>query len=82
MNDSNEQDISSANTFHNVYSNGTGGYSIIQPLIMNWKPKEDITVYELAMCLPYLLRINTIMPYEVDKSLEHFRHFEIINHNI
>jgi hypothetical protein len=54
---------------------------IILPLEMRWKPKEDITTYELAKCLPYLLRYNGTMPYEIDKSELHFRHFEIIDHN-
>ena len=53
----------------------------IIPLEMRWKPKEDITTYELAKCLPYLLRVNSIMPYEIDKTENHFRHFEIIDHN-
>ena len=51
------------------------------PLQMKWKPKEDITVYELAMCLPFFFRNSCIMPYEVDRSLPHFRHFEIIDPN-
>ena len=53
----------------------------ILPLEMRWLPKEDITTYELAKCLPYLLRIINIMPYEVNKSEVHFRHFKIIDHN-
>lgn len=59
---------------------GTGTKLII-PLEMRWQPKEDITTYELAKCLPYLFRCNSIMPYEIDKSETHFRHFEIIDHN-
>jgi len=54
---------------------------ILLPLEMRWQPKEDITTYELAKCLPYLLRVNSIMPYEIDKTENHFRHFEIIDHN-
>ena len=53
----------------------------IPPLEMRWKPKEDITTYELVKCLPYLLRVNGVMPYEIDKTENHFRHFEIIDHN-
>ncbi len=52
-----------------------------QPIQMIWKPKEDITAYELALCIPYSIRFNNIMPYEVDQSLPHFRHFEIIDPN-
>lgn len=59
---------------------GTGAKFIL-PLEMRWQPKEDITTYELAKCLPFLLRHNSIMPYEIDKSENHFRHFEIIDHN-
>ena len=53
----------------------------IMPLRMAWKPKEDITTYELARCLPYLLRHTFVMPYEVDKSEPHMRHFEIHDPN-
>ena len=53
----------------------------ILPLEMRWQPKEDITTYELAKCLPYLIRRNSTMPYEIDKTEIHFRHFEIIDHN-
>jgi hypothetical protein len=52
----------------------------VKPIQMSWQPKEDITTYELALCLPYFYRFN-IMPYEVDLSLPHFRHFEINNPN-
>jgi|DEB0MinimDraft_6_1074348.scaffolds.fasta_scaffold33739_4 hypothetical protein len=51
------------------------------PLKMVWKPKEDITAYELAICLRYLFRHDGIMPDEVDISLPHFRHFEITDPN-
>jgi len=51
------------------------------PLEMIWKPKEDITTYELALCLPYLLALRGISPNEIDASLPHFRHFIIIDHN-
>jgi hypothetical protein len=51
----------------------------LQPLIMSWKPKEDITSYELALCLQYINRY--VMPYEIDINLPHLRHFEIINPN-
>jgi hypothetical protein len=52
-----------------------------QPLKMTWQPREDITTYELAMCLPYLLSNRFIMPHEVDENLSHFRHFFIVNPN-
>lgn len=52
----------------------------VLPLIMSWEPKEDITTYELARCLSYIGR-NYCMPWEIDESLSHFRHFKIINPN-
>ena len=55
---------------------------ITLPLEMIWQPKEDITPYELAMCLPYFFRHRGVMPYEVDKSLPHFRHFKITDPNV
>jgi len=66
---------------------GIGGVSISAlrvtlPLEMIWQPKEDITTYELAMCLPYFFRHHAVMPNEVDKSLPHFRHFKITDHNV
>lgn len=70
------------NSALNIAAVGTSTFTGILPLEMRWQPKEDITIYELAKCLPYLLRHNsTIMPYEIDKSEPHFRHFEIIDHN-
>jgi len=60
----------------------TSTFRTILPLEMIWQPKEDITIYELAMCLPYFFRHHGVMPYEVDKSLPHFRHFKITDHNV
>ena len=57
------------------------GFKLIMPLQMEWQPKEDITTYELAMCLPYFFRTHGVMPYEVDMELTHFRHFKITDHN-
>jgi hypothetical protein len=64
-----------------ILSNTGTHTNFIYPLEMRWKPKEDITTYELAKCLPYLLRSSGIMPYEIDKTENHFRHFDIIDHN-
>lgn len=66
-----------------VNTGNTSNYpsEIITPLEMIWQPKEDITTYELAMCLPFFFRTQGVMPCEVDKSLSHFRHFKIVNHN-
>lgn len=41
-----------------------------------WKPREDITLHELALCIPYIFK------YAIKKeelSFSHFRHFEVIN---
>lgn len=58
----------------------TDPVKIAQPIQMIWKPKEDITAYELALCISYIGRFN-VMPYEIDQSLPHFRHFKIIDPN-
>lgn len=63
-----------------IHTTGTS-IRILQPLTMTWNPKEDITVYELAQCLPYLFRISYIMPYEIDKQAPYMRHFKIIDPN-
>ena len=67
--------------YHSISLNTGTGSKFMLPLEMKWQPKEDITIYELAKCLPYLLRCNSIMPYEIDKTEIHFRHFDIIDHN-
>tara|TARA_R110002020_G_scaffold421528_1_gene630614 strand:- start:637 stop:876 length:240 start_codon:yes stop_codon:yes gene_type:complete len=59
---------------------GTGSKTLM-PLQMEWQPKEDITTYELALCMQYLVRHNAVMPYEVDTNDKHLRHFKITNHN-
>lgn len=53
----------------------------LMPLEMRWQPKEDITAYELAKCLPYLLRNSYVMPFEIDTNENHFRHFVINDSN-
>ena len=57
------------------------GSKILMPLQMEWQPKEDITTYELALCMKYLVRYNAVMPYEVDLEDKHLRHFKITDHN-
>ena len=56
-------------------------HKMLMPLEMTWQPKEDITAYELSLCMLYLLRLSSVMPSEIDVNLKHFRHFKIINHN-
>ena len=57
------------------------GSKILMPLQMEWQPKEDITIYELALCMQYLVRYSAVMPYEVDTNDKHLRHFKITDHN-
>lgn len=68
------------NDFLGAVSTSTSNKLVI-PLEMIWQPKEDITAYELAMCLPFFFRTHGVMPYEIDKSLSYFRHFKIVDHN-
>ena len=49
----------------------------VLPLQMTWQPKEDITTYELALCLPYILYNQSVTPDMIDLSQSHFRHFKI-----
>lgn len=51
-----------------------------QPLIFIWNPKEDITTYELALCLNYINN-NSIYPENINKEDKIFRHFDIIDPN-
>ena len=54
-------------------------FKIVLPLQMNFKPKEDITSYELALCLEHLFEIT--YPYNINEQDSYLRHFEIINPN-
>ena len=78
MDTENSNQESKSNELYTVL--GTGS-KLIMPLQMEWQPKEDITTYELALCMQYLLRPSGVMPYEVDLSDKHLRHFKITNHN-
>lgn len=61
---------------------GGGTLCLLRPLGISWQPKEDITTYELAMCIPILIMSMTrpIMPYDV-KSEPYMRHFTIHDPN-
>jgi hypothetical protein len=63
-----------------LLSTGTS-MRILLPLEIRFEPKEDITTFELAKCLPYLLNRHGVMPFQVDKTENHFRHFVITDHN-
>lgn len=52
--------------------------TISVPLQIEWNPKEDITVFELALCLKYHGR--QIHHFElIDERVK--RHFKITDHN-
>lgn len=70
-----------ADRIEELTSSLIAGHEITLPLEMCWEPKEDITAYELALCLPYFNYNHGIMSYQIDETLPHFRHFKIINHN-
>ena len=78
MSKKNSNQESKSNELYTVL--GTGS-KILMPLQMEWQPKEDITIYELALCVQYLVRHNAVMPYEVDINDKHLRHFKITDHN-
>ena len=82
MTTENEKLNEAENSALNIAYVSTSTFRITLPLEMIWQPKEDITTYELAMCFPYIFRQYEAMPYEVDKSLPHFRHFKITDHNV
>ena len=63
------------NTGDSLY---TIAYNI--PLEMIWQPLEDISTYELAMCVPFIGRRN-VMRYEICDSMTYLKHFKIIDYN-
>jgi|GEM_PF-6593985 len=67
-----------SNEFYTVLGSG---YNKRMPLQMEWQPKEDITTYELALCIQYLFRYSAVMPHEVDPNDKYLRHFKITEHN-
>lgn len=72
-----EENLLEGSNFINVNSDLV--VSFVQPLHMKFVPQENITAYELAMCMQYFYR--QVMPYEVDKTLPYFRHFNIVDPN-
>lgn len=47
-----------------------------------WKPLADITLHELALCMPYIISpFAWITPHDLASGGQYFRHFEIINQN-
>ena len=67
--------------FSETVISSKGGNLILLPLSMCWEPKEDITAYELALCMPYLTCPSRIMPYEIDVTDSYLRHFVITDTN-
>ena len=58
-------------------------FNILKPIGIYWKPQEDITAHELALCLPILINAynRPVMPSEVDREKDYMRHFKIIDPN-
>jgi hypothetical protein len=57
----------------------TGGFeSVIRtPKSYNWKPQEDITAHELALCLPILMSNGWDVEFSINALPENARrHFE------
>jgi len=48
-----------------------------QQEIYEWDPKPDITVYELALCIPILVNPKSFI---LDKSAPYFKHFKIADY--
>lgn len=50
------------------------------PVQLRWEPKQDITTFELAQCLPILLAGHSVHIYPGDARLEEefMRHFQVI----
>ena len=77
---SNNTGDKSSNKFIST-NTGTGTFNILQPLDLSWRPKEDITVYELAKALPFILNRGYVMPAEWPTDESFTRHFEVYNPN-
>ena len=51
----------------------TTGVATITTVYYVWDPKEDITAYELALCLPYIVNHNMPDGQLPPKAARHFR---------
>lgn len=51
------------------------------PLMLIWKPKENITTFELAMSFPIMMGYRMIYEDSEELKESYFRHFEITNPN-
>lgn len=58
----------------NVFSIDSAYYRIVYIV---WNPKEDITTYELALCIPFINRGGQIYEHEIDNTKSFFKHFDI-----
>jgi hypothetical protein len=62
--------------------NHTGAnFRMLMPLHLIWKPLKGITTYELALCLPFLLRQQAIMPHEFDETAAYASHWIVSDPN-
>jgi hypothetical protein len=75
--------LDSLNTTSTLWFSGYNArLNFVQPLIMKWAPQEDITTYELALCINYLYGFKRSMPGEIaDEKPEVLRHFQITDPN-
>lgn len=75
-----KNNISTTGAGNFIYNNGTTS-EILLPLKLQWEPKEDISTYELSLCLPFLLRFSAVLPYEFNKTAAYARHFVVFDPN-
>jgi hypothetical protein len=65
-----------------LYVNTTVSTSFMTPLNIRWDPKDDITAYELAQCMNYLLHFRSIYSHDITgEKPEVLRHFKITDPN-
>lgn len=74
-----ENSLDMANT---LYVRNDPTKRFILPLIIEFKPQEDITTFELAEAMELLLMHKAIMPYQIDMKKPYIRHFRITDPNI
>ena len=63
-----------------VYSDNTGHIQPL-PLVLDWAPLKDISVYDLACSMPFLLRIKNVLPHEFNKGADYAKHWTVRDPN-
>jgi len=71
----NNENISATASGYYMYNNGTG-MEPVKCLSLTWAPLESITIYELALCIPFLHKLDSIMPFEFDEDAIYAKHFK------